>query len=118
MRIDIQRKIFKRDITVRCIHTVLVQRQRAGTAAGNGQILAIKSKTCFQRDVLQQVDLIVVIRRIDRVLQRCVGRVADLAHSRFWGAGCIIHSRDCVQLVRVQLIRVQLVRVQLVRIEF
>ena len=39
MRIDIQRKIFKRDITVRCIHTVLVQRQRVGIAAGNGQVL-------------------------------------------------------------------------------
>jgi len=34
MRIDIQRKIFKRDITVRCIHTVLVQRQRVGIAMG------------------------------------------------------------------------------------
>ena len=113
MRIDYQREILERDVTeIRCVHTHLFQRQRAGTAAGNGQILAIKSKTCFQRDVLQQVDLIVVIRRIDRALQRCVGRAADLAHSRFCGAGCIIHSRDCAQ------IRDHVVRVQLVRMEF
>ena len=90
MRIDIQRKIFKRDITVRCIHTVLVQRQRIGVAAGNGQGLVIERKTFIQLNVLQQVDLFARHRRADRLVQ-CVVVVrivdlVDLAHSLGCGA--------------------------------
>ena len=84
--IDLQRKIFKRDITVRCIHAIPLQRQRAGTAAGNGQRLVVKSKTtCFQ-PVLQQLDPGAIRCIVDRALQRCVGRIADLAHSIGYGA--------------------------------
>jgi len=90
MRIDIQRKIFKRDITVRCIHTVLVQRQRVGIAAGNGQVLTMELKARIPLNVLQQVDLITIRRRSDCIVQcgvvvRIVDLV-DLAHSLGCGA--------------------------------
>ena len=87
MRIDCQREILERDVTViRCVHAHILQRQRAGTAAGNGQCLAVKSKTTCFRDVLQQVDLIAFRRRIDRALQSCVARAANLA--LVCGAAC------------------------------
>ena len=101
MRIDIQRKIFKRDITVRCIHTVLVQRQRAGTAAGNGQGLVIERKTFIQLNVRQQVDLITIRRGSDCIVQcgvvvRIVDLV-DLAHSLGCGAcGAVVVVRRVI----------------------
>ena len=90
MRMDFQRKIFKRDITVRCIDTVLLQRQRIGVAAGNGQGLVIERKTFIQLNVRQQVDLITIRRRGDCIVQcgvvvRNVDLV-DLAHSLGCGA--------------------------------
>ena len=96
MRIDIQRKIFKRDITVRCIHTVLVQRQRVGTAAGNSQGLPSERKTRIPLNVLQQVDLITIRRRSDCIVQSgVVVRIVDLvdlAHRRGCGAAVVVRK--------------------------
>ena len=94
MRIDIQRKIFKRDITVRCIHAVLVQRQRVGIAAGNGQVLTMELKARIPLNVLQQVDLITIRRGSDCIVQcgvvvRIVDLV-DLAHRRGCGAAVVV----------------------------
>ena len=86
MRMDFQRKIFKRDITVRCIDTVLLQRQRIDAATGNGQGLVIERKTFIQLNVRQQVDLFARHRRADRLVQCRVGRIADLAHILGCGA--------------------------------
>ena len=90
MRMDFQRKIFKRDITVRCIDTVLLQRQRAGTAAGNGQGLVIERKTFIQLNVRQQVDLVARYRHADRLVQCRVVNIADLAHRRGCGAAVVV----------------------------
>ena len=101
MRIDIQRKIFKRDITVRCIHTVLVQRQRVGIAAGNGQVLTMELKARIPLNVLQQVDLITIRRGSDCIVQcgvvvRIVDLV-DLAHSLGCGAcGAVVVVRRVI----------------------
>ena len=95
MRMDFQRKIFKRDITVRCIDTVLLQRQRVGIAAGNGQVLlTMELKARIPLNVLQQVDLITIRRRSDCIVQcgvvvRIVDLV-DLAHSRGCGAVVVV----------------------------
>ena len=108
MRIDCQSEILERDVTViRCVHAHILQRQRAGTAAGNGQCLAVKSKTTCFRDVLQQVDLIVFLRRIDRALQSCVARAANLA--LVCGAACAagVVRRGSVPLFLVPLFLVK-----------
>ena len=97
MRIDIQRKIFKRDITVRCIHTVLVQRQRAGTAAGNGQVLLIMElKTRTQRDICQQVDLVARLCRSDCLGQRFIGLLTDRTHSLT--AACVVRRAGRIRV--------------------
>ena len=104
MRIDIQRKIFKRDITVRCIHTVLVQRQRVGIAAGNGQVLlTMELKARIPLNVLQQVDLITIRRRSDCIVQcgvvvRIVDLV-DLAHRRGCGAAVVVRRAIALQFL-------------------
>ena len=104
MRIDIQRKIFKRDITVRCIHTVLVQRQRVGIAAGNGQVLlTMELKARIPLNVLQQVDLITIRRRSDCIVQcgvvvRIVNLV-DLAHRRGCGAAGVVRRAIALQFL-------------------
>ena len=96
MRIDIQRKIFKRDITVRCIHTVLIQRQRAGTAAGNGQVLTMELKARTQLDVLQQINLGAIRCIVDRFGQRCIGFAIDRTHSLI--AACAVRRAGRVRV--------------------
>ena len=103
MRIDIQRKIFKRDITVRCIHTVLVQRQRVGIAAGNGQVLTMELKARIPLNVLQQVDLITIRRGSDCIVQcgvvvRIVDLV-DLAHRRGCGAAVVVRRAIVIRFL-------------------
>ena len=76
-------------------------------AAGNGQGLLTglrpqELKPRIQLNVRQQVDLGAFCRRGDRVLQRCVGRIADLAHRRAVGAvrRAIVKSCGAVGVVR------------------
>ena len=90
MRINVQREILKRNVTAACIDANLVQRQRTGAAAGNGQGLPIERKTRIPLNVRQQVDLVAILCRIDCLVQcgvvvRIVDLV-DLAHSRGCGA--------------------------------
>ena len=100
VRMDFQREILERDVTaIRCVHAQLLQRQRAGTAAGNGQVLLrIEAKTRIQLNVLQQVDLITIRRRSDCIVQcgvvvRIVDLV-DLAHILGCGAcGAVVVVR-------------------------
>ena len=91
VRIDYQREILERDFTViRCVHAQLLQRQRIGAAAGNGQGLVIERKTFIQLNVLQQVDLVARYRRADRLVQCRVVNIADLAHRRGCGAAVVV----------------------------
>ena len=103
MRIDIQRKIFKRDITVRCIHAILLQRQRVGIAAGNGQVLTMELKARIPLNVLQQVDLITIRRGSDCIVQSgVVVRIVDLvdlAHRRGCGAAGVVRRGIALQFL-------------------
>ena len=90
--IKIQREILKCEIALKRIDPVLFQRQRMDAAAGNGQGLLMglikppELKPRIHLNVRQQVDLGAIRCVIDRLLQRCVGRAADLAHSQGCGA--------------------------------
>ena len=94
VRIDYQREILERDVTaIRCVHAQLLQRQRMGAAAGNGQVLLrIEAKTRIQLNVLQQVDLVARYRIADRLVQCRVGRIADLALSLGCGAAVVVRK--------------------------
>ena len=80
MCINGQREIFERDITGVCIDTTLLQRQRVGIAAGNGQLLVLKAKTFLQFDVPQQINLGAIRCIADRFGQRCIGFAIDRTH--------------------------------------
>ena len=99
MRMDFQRKIFKRDITVRCIDTVLLQRQRIDAATGNGQGLVIERKTFIPLNVPQQVDPVARYRHADRLVQCRVGRIADLALSLGCGAAGVVRRAIVIRFL-------------------
>ena len=69
-RMNGQREILERDITLIRIHAILLQRQRVGIAAGNGQVLTMELKTFRQFDVLQQINLGAIRCIVDRFGQR------------------------------------------------
>ena len=96
MCINGQREIFERDITGVCIDTTLLQRQRAGVTAGNGQLLVLKAKTFLQFDVLQQINLGAIRCIADRFGQRCIGLVTDRTHSLI--AACAVRRAGRVRV--------------------
>ena len=104
VRIDYQREILERDFTViRCVHAQLLQRQRIGAAAGNGQGLVIERKPRIQLNVRQQVDLVARHRLADRLVQcgvvvRIVDLV-DLAHSRGCGAAVVVRRAIVIRFL-------------------
>ena len=101
VRIDYQREILERDVTaIRCVHAQLLQRQRMGAAAGNGQVLLrIEAKTRIQLNVPQQVDPVARYRHADRLVQCRVGRIADLAHRRGCGAAGVVRRAIVIRFL-------------------
>ena len=97
-RMNGQREILERDLTILRKHAILLQRQRVGIAAGNGQVLTMELKARIPLNVLQQVDLITIRRGSDCIVQcgvvvRIVDLV-DLAHSR--GCGAVVVVRRAI----------------------
>ena len=113
--IKIQSEILKCELAFIRIDPVLLQRQRIGVAAGNGQGLVIERKTFIQLNVRQQVDLVARYRHADRLVQCRVGRIADLAHILGCGAcGAVVVVRRVI-VIRFLVIRFLVIRFLVIR---
>ena len=95
-RMNGQREILERDITLIRIHAILLQRQRVGIAAGNGQVLTMELKTFRQFDVPQQINLGAIRCIVDRLGQRCIGFAIDRTHSLI--AACAVRRAGRVRV--------------------